>query len=185
MSVGSGLREALDDYLSLRRAVGFKLASSGRLLSQFLDYLQDQGIATITTDAAWPGRPCRGEPRRTGWRSASAWSAASRPTCTASTRPWRSRGGLVRRGPDRATPYLYSDAEIAALMDAASGLLPGLRAATYQTLIGLLAVSGIRIGEAIALDQDDFDGNDGVLVVRDSEFGKDRLVPCTPLLPRL
>ena len=52
MSAGSGLREALDDYLSLRRAVGFKLASSGRLLSQFLDYLQDQGIATITTNAA-------------------------------------------------------------------------------------------------------------------------------------
>ena len=65
-------------------------------------------------------------------------------------------------------------------MDAASGLLPGLRAATYQTLIGLLAVSGIRIGEAIALDQDDFDGTDGVLVLWDSKFGKDRLVPLHP-----
>src|SRR6202034_458483 len=88
--------------------------------------------------------------------------------------------GLIRRGNDRATPYLYSGAEISALIAAAAGLRPRSRAATYQTLIRLLAVSGIRIGEAIALDRGDLDAGSGVLVVRDAKFGKSRLVPLHP-----
>lgn len=85
--------------------------------------------------------------------------------------------GLLRSGPCRATPYLYSAAEIASLLDAAADLRPPLRAATYHCLIGLLAVSGMRIGEAIALDDDDLDVERAVLVVRDSKFGRSRLVP--------
>jgi integrase len=68
---------------------------------------------------------------------------------------------LLRHGNDRVTPYLYSQAEIRALINAAGTLRPAFRAATYQTLIGLLAASGIRIGEAIALDTDDLDTDDG------------------------
>src|SRR5206468_6366055 len=88
--------------------------------------------------------------------------------------------GLIRRASYRATPYLYSDAEIGALIAAAAGLRPQPRAATYQNLIGLLAVSGIRIGEAIALDRGDLDDGSGLLVVRDAKFGKSRLVPLHP-----
>src|SRR5207248_6186259 len=80
----------------------------------------------------------------------------------------------------RATPYLYSDAEIRALIGAAATLQPQLRAATYQTLISLLAISGIRIGEAIGLDDEDFDTGRALLVVRHGKFGKQRLVPLHP-----
>jgi integrase len=172
------LREASEQYLNLRRAVGFKLNSSGRLLGQFVDYLEAHGIDTVTTEAAtaWATLPTRASPHwvaiRIGVvRRFAAYLHALDPTVEVPPT------GLVRPGPDRATPYLYSDAEIAALLEAAAGLRPELRAATYQTLIGLLAVSGIRVGEGIALDRDDFDATDGVLVVRDSKFGKSRLVP--------
>src|SRR6266545_5710975 len=129
MSAHPPLRDALADYLALRRALGFKLANAARLLGQFVDYLH-------------------------------------------------------RHGPDRATPYLYSDHEIRALIDAAGGLRPRLRAATYQTLIGLLAVSGIRVGEAIALDTTDLDVDQGLLVVRHTKFDKSRLVPLHPTTVR-
>src|SRR5262249_50423843 len=85
--------------------------------------------------------------------------------------PWR---------PCRATPYLYSDADIAALIAAAASLRFPLRTAAYQTLIGLLAVTGIRVGEAIRLDRADLDLPDGVLTVRESKFGKSRLLPLHP-----
>lgn len=77
----------------------------------------------------------------------------------------------------RAVPYLYSDADIAALMAAARQLRSPLRAATFETLVGLLAVSGLRIGEALRLDRDDVDLVEGVLAVRLTKFGKSREVP--------
>lgn len=181
MSAGSRLRTALEDYLSLRRAVGFKLASPGRLLGQFLDYLDDQQIDAITTEVAlaWATLPREASPHwvaiRIGVvRGFAAYLHSVDPTVEVPP------SGLVRPGPDRATPYLFSEAEVSALLEAAGGLRPGLRAITYQTLIGLLAVSGIRIGEAIALDREDFGVTDGVLMVRNSKFGKDRLVPLHP-----
>jgi integrase len=91
---------------------------------------------------------------------------------------------LLRHGNDRATPYLYSDTEIRALIAAAGMLQPGFRAATYQTLIGLLATTGIRISEAIAADTDDLDTPDGHLLIRHTKFGKDRLVPLHPSTTR-
>lgn len=80
----------------------------------------------------------------------------------------------------RATPYLYTDAEVAALMAAAASLRTPFRAATYATLIGLLAVAGLRIGEAIRLDRGDLDSREGTLTIRMSKFGKSRLVPLHP-----
>ena len=88
--------------------------------------------------------------------------------------------GLIRRGNDRATPYIYSDAEISAIIAAAGHLRPRFRAATYQTLISLLAASGVRIGEALSLDPGDLDADQGMLTVRDAKFGKTRLVPLHP-----
>ena len=88
--------------------------------------------------------------------------------------------GQFRPGVCRATPYLYSPAEIGSLITAAADLRPGLRAATYQTLISLLAVTGIRIGEAIGLDDADFDAGRELLVVRNAKYGKHRLVPLHP-----
>ena len=88
---------------------------------------------------------------------------------------------LCPNRPARATPYLYSDQEIAALMAATVILRGQLRRATYRTLIGLLAVTGMRVGEAIRLDRDDVDLAHGVLTVRDTKFGKSRELPVAPL----
>jgi integrase len=76
----------------------------------------------------------------------------------------------------RAEPYPYTDEDIVGLLRAARTLRSPLRAATYETLIGLLAVTGMRVGEAIALDRDDVDWDNGLLVVRHSKFDKSREV---------
>src|SRR6266536_2601608 len=129
----------------------------------------------------WPGRRRLPMPRRAGGRTGCRRCVASPPTCTPSTRVEVPPPGLLRAGPRRQTPYLYSQADIAALVDAAGTLPRPLGAATYQTLIGLLAVTGMRVGEAIRLDRDDLDADhDGLLTVRHSKFGKSRLVPLHP-----
>jgi integrase len=172
------LRDALEDYLILRRAPGFKLASAARLPGQFVSYLEARGTSTVTTsDAlAWATLPAGASPAwqaiRLGVvRGFAAYLHGTDPSVQVPP------AGLIRRGSDRATPYLYSDAEISALITAAGGLRPRLRAATYQTLISLLAVTAMRIGEVIALDHGDLDAGSGVLIVRDAKFGKTRLVP--------
>ena len=88
--------------------------------------------------------------------------------------------GLLPAKTHRATPYLYSDANIAALMAAARQLRSPLRAATFETLVGLLAVTGLRIGEALRLDRDDVELTFGVLRIRQTKFGKSREVPLHP-----
>lgn len=185
MSTYPPLRDALADYLALRRALGFKLANADRLLGQFVDYLDGHGVDTPTTDhaLAWATLPADAS---TAWRAIrlsvvrgfAAYLHGIDPTVEVPP------AGLLRHGPDRATPYLYSDHEIRALIAAAARLRPRLRAATYQTLTGLLAVSGIRIGEATALDTTDLDTDGGLLVVRHTKFDKSRLVPLHPTTMR-
>src|SRR5260370_40681301 len=111
------------------------------------------------------------------WSGVRACAAGWRP-------PARTGCGIMRPRPCwpkcRAVPYLYSEADIAALMTAARSLAPAIRAATYETLIGLLSVTGMRIGEVIRLDRDDIDWDQGVLTVRDSKFGRSREIPVHP-----
>jgi integrase/recombinase XerD len=177
------LREALHQYLSLRRALGFKLKTTGRLLGQFVDYLDAQRATTVTVEHAlvWARLPVGAS---TTWhairlsmvRGFASYLHSLDPTVVAVP-----PADLLRHGNDRVTPYLYSQPEIRALLTAAGALQPAFRAATYQTLIGLLVASGIRIGEAIALDTDDLDTADGgQLLIRNTKFGKDRLVPLHP-----
>jgi integrase/recombinase XerD len=175
------LRQELNDYLSLRRALGFKLANAGRLLGQFLDYLEDRGLDAVTTEVAlaWALLPVGGS--RHWWairisvvRGFATYLHSIDPAVQVPP------AGLIRAGSCRATPYLYSDTEIRALVSAAATLQPRLRAATYQALVSLLAISGIRIGEAIALDDEDLDVEHELLLVRNSKFGKHRLVPLHP-----
>ncbi len=174
----SRLDQAVDDYLTVRRAMGFKLALAGRLLPQFVDYLNQAGATSITVEhaLAWARLPINST---VGWwaqrlsvvRGFATWLAATDPATEIPPRdllPGRAR---------RATPYLYSPEDIAALLAAASLLRPKLRAATYQTLISLLSVTGMRIGEAIALDRADLDVRHGVLLVRLGKFGKTRQLP--------
>jgi integrase/recombinase XerD len=177
----TGLREALAGYLDLRRGLGFKLARDEKLLEQFIGWLEDRGTTTVTVaDAlAWATLPAGASP---GWlrmritvvRGFAAYLATLDPS--AEVPPAR----LLPGGSRRAVPYLYSAADITALIAQAARLRTPLRPATLQTLIGLLAVTGMRIGEVIALGDGDFDPGQGMLLVRHAKLGKHRLIPLHP-----
>jgi integrase len=175
------LRQALVDYLTLRRALGYKLKRAGKLLAQFIVYLEELGVDTLTTEHAlsWATLPAGGNASWWSYRLCVVRGFAAHlhnidpavEVPATDLLPWRSC---------RATPYLYSEKEIAALIGAAETLRTPLRVATYQTLIGLLAVTGMRVGEAIRLDRDDVDSDHGLLAIRNSKFGKSRELPFHP-----
>jgi integrase/recombinase XerD len=167
----TGLRDALAGYLAVRRSLGYQLARPEKLLGQFITYLEQAGAATVTIDhaLAWAMLP-GGDANWHAYRLAAVrgFAAYLHTIDPAAEVP---AAGLIPSRPRRATPYLYSGAEIAALIAAAARLRFPLRTATYQTLIGLLAVTGMRVGEAIRLDRADLDLDSGVITVRASKFG--------------
>jgi len=177
----SPLRQPLADYLRIRRALGFKLDRDAKLLAQFIDYLHQHDAPTVTVEhaVAWVRLPHRASRswlafRMSVVRGFTAYLATLDPVVQVPP------AGLFPSGPHRAVPYRYADADIAALLAAAATLRCRLQAATYQTLIGLLAVTGLRVGEAIGLDDEDFGIQHGVLTVRGAKFGKSRQVPLHP-----
>jgi integrase/recombinase XerD len=174
----SNLHAELDRYLAIRRALGFKLARAERLLTDFVGYLDAIGTGTVTTENAfaWATLPPNGGSSWWGQRL-SVVRAFARHLHALDPSHEVPPTGLLRAGTHRATPYLYSDADIAALMTAARQFRSPLRAATFETLVGLLTVTGLRIGEALRLDRDDVDLDEDVLRVRDTKFGKSREVP--------
>jgi integrase/recombinase XerD len=177
----SDVRQAAEEYLQIRRALGFKLVLQGWLLMQFIDYLEDIDEDRVTTElaVAWAKAPVDADPAWWGQRLSvirgfARYLHAIDETCEvppADVLPARFR---------RAVPYLYSEQEIDRLIAAAGALLPELRGETYATLIGLLAVSGMRIGEAIRLERADVDWDQQLLVVRAAKHGKSRQVPLHP-----
>ena len=177
----TGLRAALADYLALRRALGCKLVVAERLLGQFLDFLEAGGAEVITTALAlrWATLPAGASPVWLAQRLSAvrgfATFAASLDEATeippASCLPGR---------PARAVPYLYSAAQVEAIMAAARSLRSPLLAHTYETLTGLLAVTGLRISEAIRLGRDDVLPGQAWLRVIEGKFGKSREVPLAP-----
>lgn len=176
-----GLRAALADYLRIRRALGYKLTKDEQALRNFVAFLQACGAERVTTELAldWATLPENALPASLANRLTMVRQFASYlQTIDPATEVPPSR--LLRAGNRRATPYIYSDSEIAALIDAAATLRYPLLVATYRALLGLLAVSGLRVGEAIRLDTSDVDWERGLLVVRDTKFGKTRLVPLHP-----
>ena len=172
----SALSGHLDAYLALRRAVGFKLVTEGRVLRDFVRFAETAGESTIRTDTAlrWTRQPsgcCYAylAQRMRAVRGFARYLHALDPKTEIPPLD------LLLARKHRPTPYIYSDDEIAALMHAARQLRPRLRAATSETLIGLLACTGMRIGEAFKLDRT-VDWTHQLLVVRDSKFGKSREV---------
>jgi integrase len=173
------LRRAVEGYLSLRRALGFELHDVGSALARFLAFCEVEGAAVVTADLARRWAVSAGaSPARAAWRlrivrDFAIHHQASDPRTEIPSKdlfPSRCR---------RKTPYIYSDEEVAQLLRVARELPPGkgLRHRTYATLFGLLAATGLRVGEALALDDADVDRQAGMLVVRQSKFRKSRLVP--------
>jgi integrase/recombinase XerD len=174
----STVTDAADDYLAVRRALGFKLEPHGRLLAGFAAHLEQAGAACITTDLAvqWARLPAgtglQWQSRRLGVvRGFARYLQAVDPATQVPP------AGLLPASARRTIPYLYSAADLAALLGAAGRLRPPLHAATYQTMIALLAVTGLRVGEACRLANDDVDLDGAVLTIIRSKFGKTRLVP--------
>ena len=174
----SDLRRVLENYLSIRGGLGYQVGEPGHLLGQFLDHLEANRLDAITTEAAvaWAIQPHTTD---SAWHARRFGLVRGFATYLHTIDPDSEipAAGLVSGRSRRAVPYLYSDAEIAALMAAAAQMRSPVRAATYQTLLGLLIVTGLRIGEAIALDRDDVDIARGQLTVRRGKFGKSRQLP--------
>ena len=176
----SRLEDQLRDYLRIRRALGYKLARAEKLLAQFIAFLEERSerVITIENTLAWVTLPGGSD----SWQSMrlSAVRGFAAYLHALDDMHQVPPADLCPNRPARAIPYLYSERQIAALM-AATGILRGrLRQATYRTLIGLLAVTGMRVAEAIRLDRDDIDLAHGVLTVRDTKFGKSRELPVHP-----
>jgi integrase/recombinase XerD len=170
----------LDDYLTLRRALGCKLIRAERDLRQFLDYLgeRQQAVLTIKAAADWVSRSRHGAVAPgLGMEAVRGFAVFLHAHDPAHEVP---PPGLFPRRRQRAVPYLFPPADIAALQAAAGQLRGPLRAETYSVLIGLLAVTGLRIGEALALDDGDIDTGEGMLIVRKDKAQSFRLVPVHP-----
>lgn len=177
------LRKAVEDYLTMRRSLGFKLRDMGHNLQHFVSFMEQQGAPIITTDLAlqWAKQPQNVQPAQWATRLsfvrsfARYWSATDPRTEIPPL-------ALLPHRYKRSTPYIYSNDEIQHLLKAARNLAPptGLRPWTYQCLFGLMAVTGLRISEVIGLDRHDVDLEQGLLTVRLTKFGKSRLVPLHP-----
>ncbi|HZM77663.1 MAG TPA: tyrosine-type recombinase/integrase [Candidatus Limnocylindrales bacterium] len=175
------LRGQLADYLALRRALGYRMARPEKLLDQFLDRLDSRGemVITVASSLDWARLPVHGSSNWWAYRLSAVRGFATYLHALDAAHEVPPRDLLPQR-PRRASPYVYSDAEIAALIAAADTLSTPLRRATFATLIGLLAVTGIRVGEAIALDRGDIDLAAGLLTVRFGKFGKTRQLTLHP-----
>jgi len=173
------LREALEEYLKVRRMFGFKL-TAGSLLQGFVAYAENEDASYITRELAvrWATQPKNCQPGQWAKRLSMVRSFARYVSATDPRTEIPPESLLPHRFP-RKNPYLYTDEEIARLIEAAQKLPPsrGLRAATYATLFGLLAVTGMRMSEPIALDRDHVDLTRGILTIRRTKFGKSRIIP--------
>lgn len=172
------LAEAGAEYLGLRRALGFKLRSETWLLPDFIAYLEAHKSRVITTALAldWALLPREAGPRWHARRLSVVRKFAEQHRAV-DPRTEVPPADLLPNPRVRQTPHIYSAAEISALMLAASCLPHPMQAATYQTLFGLLAATGMRVGEAIGLDHHDVDWRRALVTVRAGKFNKSREIP--------
>jgi integrase len=174
------LHAALTQYVTVRRALGTQLAEPAHTLRQFVTFMEREGSPRITTALALRWATAPPNVQRATWgrrlsmvRKFAAWLSAFDPETEVP--PQR----LLSAGHRRARPHIYTEVETQRLMVAAARCRSrtGLRSLTYTTLLGLLAATGLRPGEALALDRTDVDLQNGVLFIRDTKFGKSRFVP--------
>jgi integrase/recombinase XerD len=183
----SALRTAFDDYLVLRRALGYKLRLEARLLSRFVDFAERSGADYITTELAlnWATQPAHAQPCQ--WANRLAMVRRFARYCLPNDpRTVVPPPDLLPHQYRRVAPYIYGDDEIIRLLKAARQLPStiGLRPYTFATLFGLYVATGLRANEALHLVRDDVDLVNGVLTIRDTKFGKARYVPLHPSTQR-
>jgi integrase len=174
------LRKAAQEYLTMRRNLGFKMCGADKPMLDFVTFLEQCGAVYITHQLAltWAQQPSGARPAEWARRLRLVRGFALYRSAT-DPRTQVPPCGLLPHRPQRARPYLYTQEEISRLLNAAREMTPGagLRPWTYYCLFGLLSVSGLRIGEARNLELQDVDLKEALLTVRDAKFGKSRLVP--------
>ena len=174
------LRQAAQEYLTMRRGLGYKLHEAGKRLLDFVTFMEQHRASYITQSLAlaWAKQPSDVQPSEWARRLSCVRSFARHRSAT-DPRTQIPPAGLLPYRPKRAQPYLYSDEEIKELLRAALKLpaKSGLRPWTYHCLFGLLCVTGLRVSEAQNLELQDVDLRAGVLTIRGAKFGKSRLVP--------
>ncbi len=175
------LAAALADYLTLRRSLGYKLERAGEVLADFVAHLDHAGCEHVRVETAVSWATLSANPD-SSWRAQRLGMVRNFARYLHAIDPAHQipPPGLIPPGPGRPTPFLYSDEEVVALMATARSVHNPLRAATLETVVGLLAVSGLRVGEAIRLDRDDVDVEQGALRIRNSKAGRSRVVPLHP-----
>jgi integrase/recombinase XerD len=182
----SRLDTQLDDYLRLRRALGYRLEREEQWLRQFVQYLQAAGSDTLTSELtiSWARLPATAQPRHWAQRLGCARKFAGYLyTLDSSTEIPPT--GVFPAERHRPMPYLWSAEQIELLLNTAGQLCPTLRGLTYRTLFGLLAVSGMRLGEAIGLHRGDVDLDTAVITVQHPKFDRPRIVPLHPTVAKV
>lgn len=176
----SSIRKAVDEYLALRRGLGFKLCQEGLWLKRFALFVEQRRSQCITTSLAleWATQPAHAGPshlarRLSVVRGFAQYRAARDPRTEVPPL------GLLPHRYRRKPPYIYTNDEIGRLLQATAQLesQTGLRPQTYSTLLGLLVVTGMRISEVVGLERDDVDLANALLTIRRTKFGKSRIVP--------
>ena len=176
----NALQQSLQDYLALRRGLGFKLREAGQRLQDFVSFMEARRAEFITTALAlaWAQQPPSAEP--SWWAQRLGYVRGFARYCSAiDARTEVPPTALLPFHGKRAKPYFYTDEDVGHLLQAALAQPSeyGLQGWTYYCLLGLVAVTGLRIGEALALTVDDVDLVEGLLTIRAAKFGKSRLVP--------
>ncbi len=176
------LRQHAEEYLAMRRRLGFKITSFGHKLLSFVDYLERHGLTRVTTEAAvaWAMTTPRSSDEVHWSRRLMVVRSFARHLQVLQPTTEVPPDDVLPHHYRRITPHLFTPDELAALLAAADGLRPALRAHTWHTLLALLAVTGMRTSEACGLDRVDVDLAEEVLTVRDTKFGKSRQVPIHP-----
>jgi integrase/recombinase XerD len=175
------LAQAVDDYVAMRRALGYQLTEHGRVLPQFARFLDQRGESLITTTLALEFAMLPAEASVVWWHQRLAIVRGfARYLQAFDARHEVPPSDLLPAARRRARPYLFSETEIEAMLQAARSMRPPLRAASCEALIGLLAVSGMRVSEACGLDRADVELDKGMLTVRHAKNGRSREIPLHP-----
>lgn len=177
----TNFREMVREYIALRRSLGFKLRLHETLLYSFVQYMDDMGASTLTNELAstWATGSSAAQPIT--WKQRlSIVRGFARYLHSLNPQTEVPASDLLAYHYQRPVPYIYTEDEIQGIMLAANKLKPQLRAITYHTLIGLLAVTGMRLGEALRLKQSDVDFVTGKITIRLSKFSKSREIPLHP-----
>ena len=175
------LSESLEDYLRLRRSLGYKLERTGQVLADFVAFSHNVGTDLIRTEIAvsWALRSPNPD---SAWRAGrlGAVRGFARYLHALDPRHEIPPARMIPRGVGRPLPWIFTNDQVIAMMSASRHLRSPLQAATIEAVVGLLWTTGLRVGEAVRLDNNDLDTTAGVFTVRDSKNGRSRLVPIDP-----